>query len=703
MKSLKNINIDITYGGFGKNLVESFYKPMLSNSVLYKRSTAFFTGGIFSIAASSIKEFILENDGKIQLVTSTIFNKDYITTDETSQNTIDLLTAIDNLVKYSDGQTIVELIGSLISNKKLEIKIANVPVPGIHHEKVGIFIDQDEAALSFSGSVNETWSGWTVNSEEFKVFKSWDESLVYFKSDLDQFDLLWNNKKQNVEVLSLPEAVQAHILSYLDDPSIERLEQKIDAIHQWKSKSFIQGLDFKKIEIENSNNSSDDTKRQLMKHQSDVLEDWEKNNFYGIIKHATGSGKTFTGINGIKKWLEKNNVAIVLAPSILLLEQWLLEVENELPEVNLVKAGGGEAKENWSQTLRFLTSTNNKTKTVVVSTIGTALTDDFLNGVIWGSHILLLVDEVHNIGSPKQKHIMSYKTGGALGLSATPERYGDAEGTEEILKYFKKILKPEFTLIDAIESGRLVPYIHKPLEVELTEDEEEDYSSLSLKISKLFNLIENGKNDTEIQKQLEILLFARAKIIKKAKNKIPIAVEVIKKDFRDGEHWLLYCQDKDHLKEAREALKEEGIASLEYMSSMRSDRKGTLDYFKDNGGILVAIKCLDEGVDIPYLKNAIILSSSQNPREHIQRRGRVLRKSPEKNLATIYDALVLTTPELNLRHEQVMATEIKRAYNFSKDAFNPEASIEIMSLARKYNIDINDLSAIEDSYKIEEE
>ena len=108
-------------------------------------------------------------------------------------------------------------------------------------------------------------------------------------------------------------------------------------------------------------------------------------------------------------------------------------------------------------------------------------------------------------------------------------------------------------------------------------------------------------------------------------------------------------------------------------------------------------------VNIPYLKNAIILSSSQNPREHIQRRGRVLRKSPGKNLATIYDALVLTTPELNLRHEQVMSTEIKRAYNFSKDAFNPEASIEIMNLARKYNIEINDLSIMEEPYNIEEE
>ncbi len=703
MKSLRDIDIDITYGGFGKNLIESFYRPMLSNSVMYKRSTAFFTGGIFSIAASSVKDFILENNGQIQLVTSTVFNKDYIPTDETLEKSLDLIVAIDNLVKHSDGKTIIELIGSLISNNKLEIKIANVPIPGIHHEKVGIFIDQENDALSFSGSVNETWSGWTVNSEEFKVFKSWDDSSVYFKSDFDQFDLLWNGKKENVEVLSLPEAVESHILSYLDDPSIERLEQNIDVIHKWNSKNSIRGIDSNSFDNEKTNNLDGNNKRSLMKHQSDVLEDWEKNNYYGIIKHATGSGKTFTGINGIKKWLENHNVAIVLVPSVLLLEQWVIEVEDELPEINLVKAGGGETKENWLKTLRFLTSVKNKTKTVIVSTIGTALTEDFLNAVIWGNHVLLLVDEVHNIGSPKQKEIMKYETGAALGLSATPERYGDTEGTEEIFNYFKKILKPEFTLLDAIECGRLVPYIHKPLEVELTEDEEEDYSSLSLKISQIFNLIETGKNDTDLQQQLEILLFARAKIIKKAKNKIPIAVDVIKQDYKDGEHWLLYCQDKDHLKEAREALKKEGIASLEYMSSMRSDRKGTLEYFKDNGGILVAIKCLDEGVDIPYLKNAIILSSSQNPREHIQRRGRVLRKAPGKNIATIYDTLVLTTPELNLKHEQVMATEIKRAYNFSKDAFNPEASIEIMNLARKYNFEINDLSIIEESYNIEEE
>ena len=269
--------------------------------------------------------------------------------------------------------------------------------------------------------------------------------------------------------------------------------------------------------------------------------------------------------------------------------------------------------------------------------------------------------------------------------------------------FFGKILQPEFSLTDAIEAGRLVPYIHRPFEVTLTFDEEEAYSELSLKISKIYGLIENGNIDKDLQAQLEVLLFARAKIIKKAKNKVPAAVQIIKKDFKEGEHWLLYCQDNDHVTFAREQLKESGIQSLEYMSAMRGDRKSTLDYFEENGGILVAIKCLDEGVDLPFLKNAIILSSSQNPREHIQRRGRVLRKSPGKSLATIYDALVVASSDMNDQHEQIMSTELRRAYNFSKDAYNPEATIEIKNIAKKYNINIKDLSDSINSYIMGEE
>ena len=688
-KNLKEIELERAYGGFGVNLINDFYRPLLSSSNLYKRSTAFFTGGIYAIAASSMKEFILENNGKINLVTSTIINKNYIQHENQNVNIKNLETSLDNLTKFSDSKTIIEVIASLLFNNKLEIRIADVPSPGIHHEKVGIFTDSHGNSLSFSGSVNETWSGWTANSEEFKVFRSWDDSSEYFNYDVKNFDDLWNNTKKNVNVYSLPEAINEKILSFTDDYSIESLERNIDLIQNLSSKVIINGFE---DDSELKFLDSDENKqKKLMEHQSLVLKDWVDNNFFGIIKHATGSGKTITGINGIREWLKINNTAIVLVPSVLLLEQWIEELGNELGDVNLVKTGGGEPKKNWDSILRFLTSNNNTEKTVVISTIGTALTDDFKNSVMWGEHLMLLVDEVHNIGSPKSRTFLDITVGAALGLSATPERYGDTEGTDEIYKFFRKILKPEFTILDAINCGRLVPYIHEPFEVKLTPPEEDEYKELSLKISKIYSMVEKGEKNSDLQNQLELLLFKRSKIIKKAENKIPAAVEIVNSNFKDGDYWLVYCQDKDHLKLARESFHNAGIKTLEYMSAMSGDRTATLDYFKTNGGVLIAIKCLDEGIDIPYLQNAVILSSSQNPREHIQRRGRVLRKSENKNLATIYDSLVLTTNDLNSSYGQVMLTEIKRAYNFSKDAYNKEAEIKIITLAQKYNIDLNQL------------
>ncbi|RPG61277.1 MAG: DEAD/DEAH box helicase [Flavobacteriaceae bacterium TMED238] len=688
-KNLKELELNRAYGGFGVNLINDFYRPLLSSSNLYRRSTAFFTGGIYAIAASSIKEFILENDGKINLVTSTIVNKNYIHIEDQNENIKNLETSLDNLTKFSDSKTIIEVVASLLFNNKLEIRIADVPSPGIHHEKVGIFTDFQGNSLSFSGSVNETWSGWTANSEEFKVFRSWDDSSEYFDYDVKNFDDLWNNTKKNVKVYTLPEALNEKILSFTDDYSIESLERNIDLIQNFSSKVIVNGFeDDSELKLLDSNENK---QKKLMEHQSSVLKDWADNNYFGIIKHATGSGKTITGINGIREWLKIHNIAIVLVPSVLLLEQWIEELENELDDVNLIKTGGGEPKKNWSSTLRFLTSNNNTEKTVVISTIGTALTDDFKSSVMWGKHLMLLIDEVHNIGSPKAKTFLDINVGAALGLSATPERYGDTEGTDEIYKFFIKILKPEFTILDAINCGRLVPYIHEPFEVKLTPSEEDEYKELSLKISKIYSMLEKGEKNSDLQSQLELLLFKRSKIIKKAENKIPAAVEIVSNNFKDGDYWLVYCQDKDHLKLARESFHNAGIKTLEYMSAMSGDRTATLDYFRTNGGVLIAIKCLDEGIDIPYLQNAIILSSSQNPREHIQRRGRVLRKSENKNLATIYDSLVLTTNDLNSSYSQVMLTEIKRAYNFSKDAYNKEAEIKIITLAQKYNININQL------------
>ena len=160
---------------------------------------------------------------------------------------------------------------------------------------------------------------WTANSEEFKVFRSWDDSSEYFNYDEKNFDDLWNNTKKNVNVYSLPEAINEKILSFTDDYSIESLERNIDLIQNLSSKVIINGFE------EDSElkflDSDENKQKKLMEHQSLVLKDWVDNNFFGIIKHATGSGKTITGINGIREWLKINNTVIVLVPSVLLLEQ----------------------------------------------------------------------------------------------------------------------------------------------------------------------------------------------------------------------------------------------------------------------------------------------------------------------------------------------------------------------------------------------
>ena len=139
---------------------------------------------------------------------------------------------------------------------------------------------------------------------------------------------------------------------------------------------------------------------------------------------------------------------------------------------------------------------------------------------------------------------------------------------------------------------------------------------------------------------LKRLLIARARIVKEAKAKIDLALSVLRKVYRQGQHWLVYCDNQQQLSKVLELLLENDFDAYEYHSGMSGDRESTLRYFTRNGGVLVSIKCLDEGVDIPAATHALILASSKNPREFIQRRGRILRKSPGKACAYLYDAVV---------------------------------------------------------------
>ena len=227
-------------------------------------------------------------------------------------------------------------------------------------------------------------------------------------------------------------------------------------------------------------------------------------------------------------------------------------------------------------------------------------------------------------------------------LSATPERANDPVGTGAIFDYFGGIVD-RYSLKDALDDGVLAPYVYYPSWVGLTEDEQQRWDRLTAEIGRRYAIAQAPGATSNIQDQLRYKLIERARIAKGAANKIPKAAELVAKHYRpdEGQKWLIYCDNQIQLGLVRDALQVRGIRSWEYHRQMSGDSEATLQLFDVSGGIVVAIKCLDEGVDIPSATHALILASSRNPREFIQRRGRVLRRSPHKIVATLLDVLVL--------------------------------------------------------------
>jgi superfamily II DNA or RNA helicase len=240
--------------------------------------------------------------------------------------------------------------------------------------------------------------------------------------------------------------------------------------------------------------------------------------------------------------------------------------------------------------------------------------------------------------------------------------------------------------------GRLVVYEYHPHSVHLNEDESAEWKKItkqiSLEIARSCNTTHNPKGLSE---RAKLLLIRRSRIAKKAAIKTGLAVGVIKKEFEDGQSWLVYCEDSDQLKEIMKRLSEAGLSPVEYHTSMEGEQSAALEWFKKFGGILVSIKCLDEGIDIPAISHAFILASSQNPRQFIQRRGRVLRKSTGKHVAVIHDAIVVPLSAEETEQTSLLKAELLRALEFSEHAINKDASAELRSIAIDMNLELTSM------------
>jgi len=320
----------------------------------------------------------------------------------------------------------------------------------------------------------------------------------------------------------------------------------------------------------------------------------------------------------------------------------------------------------------------------------TASSSEFIQACRSGGHLFLVADEVHRLGAPQARRVFELDTGPRLGLSATPVRSGDQVGTSAIFDYFEGVIPPPFTLNDAIVAGTLTPYAYTVQRVRLDADEQNDWNKLTKEIRRqIARSIGATSSKTDLEARVKMLLIRRARIIKNARQKVQAAVSIVGSAYKRGQHWIVYCEDQVQLATVRDALRTFGCTDIfEYHTAMLGDPQRTLDLFEAQGGIIISIRCLDEGVDIPAVSHALILASSKNPREFIQRRGRVLRRSPTKSISHVFDVLV--TPLFDPDEPPALAIlegELARAIEFGSHAINPACITDLQRLAIEHGMD----------------
>jgi superfamily II DNA or RNA helicase len=573
------------------------------------------------------------------------------------------------------ARSTVELLATLVAAGTLELKfVVWTDAVGIFHDKVGIFGDLQENFVSFCGSINESWQGWHPrgNHETFEVFASWSPDARRVTDHRAYFEALWSGAEPGLTVHDPPDAFARDLLALAKSDPREAL-----------------------VVLAQTSGEG----RRLFDFQEAALEDWVTKGRTGILRHATGSGKTVTALRAVREWLIDGKPALILVPSEVLLKQWRAESETDLHDLgaSTLLVGGGHNDWRRDGLARIHTEREGGPR-LTIATMQTACTDSFLSAVTPGDHLLVIADEVHRIGSPSHRRVLELESGGRLGLSATPERFGDPEGTSAIRSYFGGDLSPLFGLREAIAAGRLCPYEYFIHPVLLSDSEQEDWLELSGRIGPLM-----GQTDNErAQEQLKYLLIQRARIAKNAAAKGPTAADIVASRCRREQHWLVYCDSQKQLGEVRRLLGRRDIETLEYHSAMGGDPDATLARFRHYGGVLVAIRCLDEGVDIPEISHAVILASSRNPREFIQRRGRLLRTREGKGRAFIHDLLVIPPESDDGAFETLVMAEIGRATTFARDAINRGAAAYLDGLCVQRGIDPVEVALIGEEDDVEE-
>jgi len=677
--SFLDLELKSDYDSEDDDILNDFYIPVLAKARKYDRLAGFFSSSALAVAARGIAPFI-ENGGSMRLIVGAALQKSDVEAIKMGKEHPEKILSevmLRNLKEVYDEliRDHVRALAWLVARNQLEIKVAVVidkngdPVDqdtamkrGIFHQKVGIFEDAEGNTISFSGSVNESATAWEENIEEFKVFRSWIEGEVHhLASDKFKFEKYWYGKTNRVKIIDVPKAVREHLIK-LAPSDIKEL--KLERFHR---------------------------KPRLRDYQIEAISRWLNNGGKGIFEMATGTGKTYAALGCLVELLkrERRLFVVISCPFTHLVKQW---------KDNIVKFGysGLEAfgaSIGWEDRLAnamFDFNSELLDILIIVTTHNTFSSEKFMRIVKKVSgKCFVIADEVHGLGSPERQRGLMDKYQFRLGLSATPTRWFDEEGTAVILSFFDKVVF-EFPLQQAIEEGFLCKYDYYPYLVELTSDELEEYRNLTKKIATQYLKTKDEPKKNEL---LKLYCILRHRVIINASMKYVVLNQILD-NLGEISHCLIYCSPQQ-IEAVQEILNKRGIIQHKFTAEENvKERRMLLDSFaKGFYKVLVAMKCLDEGVDVPATRTAIIMASSTNPREFIQRRGRILRPYKGKIKAVIYDIIVV--PDLSGRIDpflydleaKIMQSEIKRYVEFARSATNcGEAYMKIMNLASKYHI-----------------
>jgi len=667
LPALPEIALKRHYQSDDDNILAAFYRPVLARSVSYKRAVGYFSEQSLVACAAELSGFI-ERDGKIQLIIGCFVSP----TELASLTTTDLIEAEKQILRQrlitilraieAGDPPAAKIIGTLVATGVVELRFA-VRQKGIYHEKFGVFGDAHGNKVAFIGSANETEAALAPgrNHESFAVFKSVEpEIYAAYGAELEQrFDAMWSGHTKDTRIYPIDEdslavmralAVQRGQANADEEPLLPRL-------------------------IVN---------KPLRDYQKEALQEWQKNRFHGILAMATGSGKTMTAIEAVKKFKQSvpHGAVVVTVPYQNLALQWIEALRDHGLEACPVFANSrdwGPAVQN-----NFLAAQLGPTDMPCFVCVNNTFKSDrfqellhLLDTAAESKH-LLIVDECHHFNSPEHIAKLPAHFQFRLGLSATPydqfaQHYLDA--------YFGQIVY-EFSLSRAIDEHFLTPYRYHILPVWLDDDETAVYEELTRKIVQIAgaNEVLTPENLAKVQP----LLLKRARVVGACREKLTVLRKQLERGGKQP-FTLFYCgdgtvEDDEHgsarqIERVSSLLHEVGWTSSRITAEESlSQREALLVKLKEKRlDAIVSIKVLDEGIDIPDCRSAYLLASQTSDRQGIQRRGRVLRKAEGKELADLYDFVVLGGAGGSAAMKSLARRELKRANNFASDALQAEA------------------------------